>query len=271
MPGWIRGTGPLAGQRTGTRHRPSPGLTCAAVKPIRTCRCGCPPPVGLEWRSAICCTAPLMSGAAGPNLRRRVVGPLDDRGHRISPGQPPPPRTPAPPRHDAGVPHRRRGYGTACRNPQQTPVTAQVTAAIISGVGTTSGHGGYSILARQRGSRAERDLWSDTRSDRSLVLTSPMTRQRSLIVTRDEAGTVCNVSASTTPGRSAEGRSLHCLIRGCTPWALQRALHANDQEPMDRMTEAPLTDADLDFIAAARNYLPRLVEEISELRSPHDD
>ncbi len=33
----------------------------------------------------------------------------------------------------------------------------------------------------------------------------------------------------------------------------------------------PAPAADLDFIAAARNYLPRLLDEIMRLRSKHDD
>lgn len=112
------------------------------------------------------------------------------------------------------------------------------------------------------------------------------------------------------------------------PRAVQPALHANDQESVDRMTgdrltnaeldelrrlceraapapwramiegrdhtsgdsfimigreddrdedmyvsrdSGPASPADLDFIAATRNYLPRLLDEIAELRSGHDD
>lgn len=43
-----------------------------------------------------------------------------------------------------------------------------------------------------------------------------------------------------------------------------------DEDMYVSRDSGPASASDLDFIAAARNYLPRLVDEIIELRSEHD-
>jgi hypothetical protein len=43
-----------------------------------------------------------------------------------------------------------------------------------------------------------------------------------------------------------------------------------DEDMYVSRDSGPASSADLDFIAAARNYLPRLLDEIIKLRSGHD-
>jgi hypothetical protein len=44
-----------------------------------------------------------------------------------------------------------------------------------------------------------------------------------------------------------------------------------DEDMYVSRDSGPASAADLDFIAAARNYLPRLLDEIIELRSRYED
>lgn len=44
-----------------------------------------------------------------------------------------------------------------------------------------------------------------------------------------------------------------------------------DEDMYVSRDSGPASSADLDFIAAARNYLPRLLDEIARLRSRHAD
>jgi hypothetical protein len=43
-----------------------------------------------------------------------------------------------------------------------------------------------------------------------------------------------------------------------------------DEDMYVSRDSGPASQADLEFIAAARNYLPRLLDEIAELASEHD-
>jgi hypothetical protein len=44
-----------------------------------------------------------------------------------------------------------------------------------------------------------------------------------------------------------------------------------DEDMYVSRDSGPASSADLDFISAARNYLPRLIDEIHKLRSGYDD